>query len=444
MLVCGALMSALTQAIAVATGRDFLFGIIPAFAPGGSRNLITWESSMLLAVCGSLTALVAGSRSVRGDSSARGWWTLAGVMGLFSLAWMTGLARLLLGDLVSIANVAWVLALAGGLVAAVALVSTRQASSPAVPASVWLALLLFVVSRLPHGQTNASAAVSDLMNRGLEWLGMTLVALACMKTLSHHAPTLAVRVERTGRWPLRIRHTESDVALMVCPATVALWSAAAIVLLSTASLVSAGLASSGGPHGELWYRFLFVDFEGNLPTWSAALLLLSAGLVAALVGAAERARGVGEWWYWVLMATGFVALSADEAASLHELLVVPLRALVGGTPWLRYPLVIPGSMAAAAAVVVFGRFVRRLPTETQRSLVGGGAVFLLGSLVLETIGGWFDPVLYGDNLPYVLLAGAEEACEMIGVTVVLIGLLRYVEHHIGVIDVRIVDDLSHR
>ena len=64
--------------------------------------------------------------------------------------------------------------------------------------------------------------------------------------------------------------------------------------------------------------------------------------------------------------------------------------------------------------------------------------------MLETIGGWFDPVLYGDNLPYVLLAGAEEACEMIGVTVVLIGLLRYIEQHVGAIDVHIVDDLSHR
>ena len=48
------------------------------------------------------------------------------------------------------------------------------------------------------------------------------------------------------------------------------------------------------------------------------------------------------------------------------------------------------------------------------------------------------------NLRYVLLPGAEEACEMTGVTIVLIGLLRYVEHHIGVMDVRIVDDLPRR
>ena len=158
---------------------------------------------------------------------------------------------------------------------------------------------------------------------------------------------------------------------------------------------------------------------------------------------AERARGHEPWWNWALMAVGFVALSADEAASLHELLVAPLRALVGGTPWLRYPLVIPGTAVVGVAVVVFGRFVKALPADTRRAIVGGGAVFLFGALVLETIGGWFDPVLYGDNLPYMLLAGVEEACEMTGVTIVLIGLLRYLEHHIGVIDVRVVDDLPH-
>ena len=97
-----------------------------------------------------------------------------------------------------------------------------------------------------------------------------------------------------------------------------------------------------------------------------------------------------------------------------------------------------------AAVVVFGRFVRRLPAETQRAIVVGGGVFLFGALGLETIGGWFDPVLHGDSVRYVLLATAEEACEMTGVTIVLVGLLRYIEQHVGVIEIRVIDDISHR
>ena len=53
---------------------------------------------------------------------------------------------------------------------------------------------------------------------------------------------------------------------------------------------------------------------------------------------------------------------------------------------------------------------------------------------------WFDPVLKVDNVPYLLLAAAEEACELTGVTIVLVGLLRYAERHVGVINVHLVDD----
>lgn len=107
----------------------------------------------------------------------------------------------------------------------------------------------------------------------------------------------------------------------------------------------------------------------------------------------------------------------------------------------------PGTRAVAshaltrlAAVAVFGRFVGRLPAEAQRASSGGAGVFLFGVLVLETIGGWFDPVQHGDNVPYLLLAAAEEACELTGVTIVLVVLLRYAERHVGVINVHLVDD----
>ena len=435
------LVSASVKAIAVGTGRDFVFGIIPAFDPSGSRNLIAWESSMLLGVCACLAAAVAGTRGMLDDASARGWWTLAAVMGLFSLVSMTGVAALLLGGVLPPYLAPWVLAAAGALVAALALVAAQRAASPPVPPSVWLALLLFVLSRRTLGQPGAFPAFMDLISRWVEWSAMAVFVVACIKTLAQHAPLVAVDLRPQEGWPARFRRGASAIDLLVCPSAVMRWSAVAIVLLVAASLLSAWLASALSPRAELWYRFLFMDFEGNLPTWFSAILLLVAGLVAAVVSAAERTRGGQAWWYWALMAVGFVTFSADEAASLHERLVVPLRALVRGSPWLRYPIVIPGTVAVVTAVVVFGGFVRRLPAGTQRAIVGGGGVFLFGVLVLETIGGWFDPVLHGDNVPYVLLATVEEVCELTGVTIVLVGLLRYAERHVGVINVHLVDDL---
>jgi len=194
-----------------------------------------------------------------------------------------------------------------------------------------------------------------------------------------------------------------------------------------------------GPVAEPWRRFLFVDFEGNLPSWFSALLLLACGAVAGTVTAVARSRCGAEWHDWALVAGGLVALSADEAAALHELLVVPVRELVGGSPWLRFPLILPGTGVVLVAAAALGRFVRHLPSATRRTIVTGSAVFLLGALVIETVGGWFDPDLYGDNVTYVLLVTVEEACEMIGVAIVLVGLLRHIERHVGRIDLRVVD-----
>ena len=440
----GALMSALTQAIAVATGRDFLLGVIPAFDPSGSRNLITWASSMLLITCASMAALVAGTKRLRADPSARGWWVLAAFMGTCSLAWMTGLARLWVDAFAVPPLATWVPVAAGAMLAIFALTGSRRASSPSLWTAVWPAALLLALSGRTLGRPGGVAAASDLMSRVLEWTAMASLLLLCVRLLAKSGPVFALRVDADGVWPLRLGYRDSVVEALVCPAVVRRWIVAAIMLLTAAGVVSALRAQALGASDDSWYRFLFVDFEGNLPTWFSAVLLLVAGVAAAVVAMAERSRGHEAWWHWALMALGFAALSADEAASLHELLVTPLRTLVGGTPWLRYPLVIPGTAVVGAAVVVFGRFVRRLPAETQRAIVVGGGVFLFGALGLETIGGWFDPVLHGDSVRYVLLATAEEACEMTGVTIVLVGLLRYIEQHVGVIEIRVIDDLSHR
>jgi hypothetical protein len=58
-------------------------------------------------------------------------------------------------------------------------------------------------------------------------------------------------------------------------------------------------------------------------------------------------------------------------------------------------------------------------------------VFLGGVLGFETVGGWFDPVLFGDSAAYLALTTAEEACEMAGVTGALHAMLRHFERHAG-------------
>lgn len=62
------------------------------------------------------------------------------------------------------------------------------------------------------------------------------------------------------------------------------------------------------------------------PAIAFAVLLLACAAVAAVaavVAATVRGPHPSDRRYWMLMSVALVALSADEAASLHELLVGP-------------------------------------------------------------------------------------------------------------------------
>ena len=85
---------------------------------------------------------------------------------------------------------------------------------------------------------------------------------------------------------------------------------------------------------------------------------------------------------------------------------------------------------AIILAVRFRRFTRTIG-GTRRRLVTGGAIFALGALVFEMIGGWFAPEAIGANTTYVVLTTIEETLEMAGAALVLIALLRHVAHEAG-------------
>lgn len=63
-----------------------------------------------------------------------------------------------------------------------------------------------------------------------------------------------------------------------------------------------------------------LDGEGNLPSYFSALQLLACGLVLTLFALQHRRTGSRWRHHWTVLACGFVYLSFDEAAQLHELL----------------------------------------------------------------------------------------------------------------------------
>ena len=165
----------------------------------------------------------------------------------------------------------------------------------------------------------------------------------------------------------------------------------------------------------LFRQFFDVDEEDSLPTWCAAMLhIVAAGLLFLI---AQRKRADQDQWarYWFGLSLGFVALSMDEVAGLHETINS-----IGLVSW-----VIPGALAALATGVVYFRFLAHLPTRTRWLFLLSAGLFLGGALGVERATDWYRDADQLDTLAYNLWNVVEEGLEMFGVVLFIHAVLAY-------------------
>lgn len=180
----------------------------------------------------------------------------------------------------------------------------------------------------------------------------------------------------------------------------------------------------------LHYDFAFglidtfnLNYENNVPTFFAAFLLLACAVLLALVARTQRGRM--EQRRWQGLAVVFAFLAVDEDASLHELLIDPVRELLPVNGPLLFAWVIPYGLALLALAVVYGRFVLSLPAPTRGRLAAAAGLYLAGALGCELLGGWYLSRQAGvEDLGYYLLVAVEETLEMAGVVVFIHALLQ--------------------
>jgi len=186
-----------------------------------------------------------------------------------------------------------------------------------------------------------------------------------------------------------------------------------------------------------------LDAEANMPSWySASVLLICSGVLALIATAKTQSRDRYRW-HWVGLSAGFLYLSADEEAGIHEI-IGPLFAGVGH--WLTlhvsssfrylaaYPVytwVLPACAAIAIIGISYTRFVFALPRRTGILFVVSAAIFLGGAVGVDVIGAR-HVLLYGQHDPvYGALVVLEESMEMGGIALFLFTLLRYAQAEIG-------------
>ncbi|ANY06960.1 hypothetical protein [Pseudonocardia sp. HH130630-07] len=160
--------------------------------------------------------------------------------------------------------------------------------------------------------------------------------------------------------------------------------------------------------------------ELNVSTWfSSALHLTNAGVLALIAANSVRR----ERWRWILLSLSCAVVAMDETAANHEQIGWIIHTTFGTSGFLTYAWIIPAVALVAVVALLCLPMVLRRPGGYV--VVAGAALFLFGSVGLESIGGAvFEQTGDVHAFGYNVLAGAEESCEMVGLVVALAGLLR--------------------
>lgn len=169
-----------------------------------------------------------------------------------------------------------------------------------------------------------------------------------------------------------------------------------------------------------------LNYENNIPTFFSAFLLVScAVLLAVLSGRSTVAARDAGYWRWLSFI--FLFLAADEDASLHELLIDPIRRWLPLQGPLYFAWVIPYGLALMVVAGLYLAFILRLPARTRWLVFTAGGLYLAGALGFELIGGWYwSRHDESPDLPYALLVAGEEFLEMCGVILFVYTLLDFI------------------
>jgi hypothetical protein len=166
------------------------------------------------------------------------------------------------------------------------------------------------------------------------------------------------------------------------------------------------------------------DQEGNIPTWWSSMLLAALAVLLAVAG--RRGRGTGPFrreWYGLAVFLG--AMSIDEAASVHELLV-PVSDKIEGLPsFLHFFWIVPGALLLLVGAVALRRFVGSLDPVLRRRLGWATAVYFAGALGLEAVGGVLSERYGEQSGAYFAGTQVEEALELLGLGIAIVALARW-------------------
>jgi hypothetical protein len=159
------------------------------------------------------------------------------------------------------------------------------------------------------------------------------------------------------------------------------------------------------------------DAESSIPAWYSSMLMAAAALLLLAIAASTESRH-----RWRALAVVFLYLSADEAISIHERLVLPIRDAFGLSGFLYFSWVVAAAPLLVLGALYFRPLVKSLPASMRLPVIVSGMVFVAGAFGFELVGGYVTSAGLG-KVAIAFSVTAEETLEITGLTLFLSALV---------------------
>ena len=163
-------------------------------------------------------------------------------------------------------------------------------------------------------------------------------------------------------------------------------------------------------------RHFSLDSENSLPVWYSSTLMTVSAFLLWVISRNEKIEFRRRFSLWQILAVVFLAMSIDETASFHEVLITPLQNYFGATGIFHFSWVIVAIPALAAFAIYILPDLFRLPRIWLVKFIASGIVYVTGALGMELVGGYFASSVGFQSTSYIVTATIEESLEIIGLT----------------------------
>lgn len=180
-----------------------------------------------------------------------------------------------------------------------------------------------------------------------------------------------------------------------------------------------------------------LGYEANFPTYYQSLSLLFCAVLIMFVAFGKAGKRMRYTSHWFFLSAIFVYLSADEMLQVHEKLIVPVRTALHTSGLLYFAWVIPFGILLTVFLLLYIKFLLNLPGKTRNLFIASGAVFILGAIGVEMLGGRYCDLHGSNNFAYVMYQTVEESLEMFGIVLFAYALADYIKNDLGKISIHI-------